>query len=75
MDLLKNPFSKSYLIQSSLNQWPSACPIFKGFKVAYIVFKNESSLQKALQLDSTEMRYFSTEDKPIETGINSKVFG
>ena len=34
----------------------------------------EPSLQKALQLDSTEIRYFSTEDKPIETGINSKVF-
>ena len=45
--------------------------ILKGFKVAYIVFKKESSLQKALQLDSSELRYFSTEDKPVETGINS----
>ncbi|CAB4021112.1 ribosomal RNA-processing 7 homolog A-like, partial [Paramuricea clavata] len=40
-----------------------------GFKGAYVVFKKESSLQKALQL-SSEIRYFSTEDKPIETGIN-----
>ncbi|XP_028395115.1 ribosomal RNA-processing protein 7 homolog A-like [Dendronephthya gigantea] len=41
-----------------------------GFKVAYIVFKRESSLQNALQLDSSEIRYFSTDEKPIDTGIN-----
>lgn len=45
---------------------------FEGFKVAYIVFKKKASLQNALQLDSTEIRYLSTEERPIETGIKSK---
>ena len=48
--------------------------ILKGFKVAYIVFKKASSLQKALQLDSSELRYFSTEEKPVDTGINSMLY-
>lgn len=46
----------------------------KGFKVAYIVFKKEASLQKALEFDCSEIRFLSTEEKPIETGINSEVF-
>ena len=44
--------------------------ILQGFKVAYIVFKKASSLQKALQLDSSELRYFSTEERPVDTGIS-----
>ena len=40
--------------------------------MAYIVFKRESSLQNALDLDSSEMRVLSTEKKPIETGLNSR---
>ena len=40
-----------------------------GFKVAYVVFKSDSSLQNALQLDSSEIRILSTEEKPVVTGV------
>ena len=40
--------------------------------MAYVVFKTELSLKNALQLDSSEVRVLSTDEKPIETGMASK---
>ena len=42
--------------------------------MAYVVFKSDSSLQNALQLDSSEIRILSTEEKPVVTGVKSKYF-
>ena len=44
----------------------------QGFKVAYVVFKTSSSVDRALELDSSETRLLSTEENPIRTGLKSK---
>ena len=44
----------------------------QGFKVAYIVFKNASSIQKALKMSFEKERILSTTEKPILTGLKSK---
>ncbi|XP_068674267.1 ribosomal RNA-processing protein 7 homolog A-like [Montipora foliosa] len=44
-----------------------------GFKVGYIVFKKSSSLDAALNLDSSTIRVLSTAKKPVVTGMKKWV--
>ncbi|KAJ8895677.1 hypothetical protein PR048_001013 [Dryococelus australis] len=48
--------------------FPKHCPV-KGFKVAYVVFKKSSELQKALKLNSSKPLMLSTQKSPIICGI------
>ena len=45
---------------------------FQGHKVAYIVFKNPKSVEKAMGLSALDPKVLSTEEKPIVTGMKSK---
>ncbi|XP_065846640.1 ribosomal RNA-processing protein 7 homolog A-like [Oscarella lobularis] len=41
----------------------------RGYKVAYVVFREESSVERALRMNPTLERYFSTVECPIVMGI------
>ncbi|XP_057311769.1 ribosomal RNA-processing protein 7 homolog A-like isoform X2 [Hydractinia symbiolongicarpus] len=40
------------------------------FKVAYVVFKHENSIDTALEMSSSVVRYISTKENPVVTGID-----
>ncbi len=44
-----------------------------GFKVAYIVFSTQFSMSKSLKEPLSEPQILSTQDKPIHTGLRSKI--
>ena len=48
--------------------------ILQDYKVAYIVFKNAASVQKAKQIAFSETRVLSTKDVPLLTGMKSRAF-
>ena len=45
---------------------------FKGFKVAYVVYNNASSLKEAMKLEWGTI-VISTEEKPIKSGLESNL--
>lgn len=48
----------------------SSLQYLQGFKVAYVVYKKNESLRKAMTMKWSN-KYLSSEDKPIKTGISS----
>ncbi|XP_048755799.2 ribosomal RNA-processing protein 7 homolog A-like [Ostrea edulis] len=56
--------------QPNLSKYFQDAPEVKGFKVAYIVFKKASSIQKVKSHPYDNILNLSPEDAPIITGIN-----
>lgn len=44
----------------------------QGFKVAYVVFKRSSSLDTAMEVDSTKIMVLSDDHHTVQTGMESK---
>ena len=44
---------------------------FQGFKMAYIVFKNASSVKKAKQISYEPARVLSSAEAPLTVGVSS----